>query len=148
MSFGSSASGWAVDTFLILESSGAVISDPLRLQEIQGELEAALAHPDKLPKVVPRHMPRRLRHFPVPLEVTRTDEPLEIVASDSPGLLAKIGRAFVECELRVHNARITTIGERAEDLFFVSDTNNQPLHDERDVERLHAAISRQLSSKE
>ncbi len=145
-----SESGWAVDTFLILENSGEMISDGLRVQEIQHALQRALRSPDNLPNVVIRRQPRRLRHFDVPLEIRRTDEqrgdvtPLEIIAPDAPGLLAKIGRAFVECELRVHNARVMTVGERAQDVFFVSDKHNRPLGDEK-LRRLRDAIDAQLT---
>jgi [protein-PII] uridylyltransferase len=145
-----SESGWAVDTFLILENSGETISDGLRVHEIQDALQHALRNPDDLPSVVMRRPPRRLRHFDVPLEIRRTDEqrgdvtPLEIIAPDAPGLLAKIGRAFVQCELRVHNARVMTIGERAQDVFFVSDKHNRPLGDPT-LRRLRDAIDAQLT---
>ena len=146
-----SESGWAVDTFLILENSGEIISDGLRVQEIQQALQLALRNPDDLPSVVIRRPPRRLKHFDVPLEIRRTDEqrgdvtPLEIIAPDAPGLLSKIGRAFVECGLRVHNARVMTVGERAQDVFFVSDKHNRPL-DNSTLTRLRDAIDAQLTS--
>ena len=146
-----SESGWAVDTFLILENSDEIISDGLRLHEIQHALQQALQNPDDLPSLVIRRQPRRLKHFNVPLQIRRTDEqrgdvtPLEIVAPDSPGLLAKVGRAFVECELRVHNARVMTVGERAQDVFFVSDKHNRPLGDQT-LARLRDAIDAQLAT--
>ncbi len=144
-----SESGWAVDTFMILESGGEMISDAMREQEIKQALQLALRNPDDLPEVVRRRQPRILKHFNVPLEIRRTDErrgdvtPLEIIAPDAPGLLAKIGRAFVQCELRVHNARVMTVGERAQDVFFVSDKHNRPLLDSA-LERLRKAIDAQL----
>jgi len=143
-----SESGWAVDTFLILENSGEIISDGLRVHEIERALQQALQNPDDLPSLVTRRQPRRLKHFNVPLQIRRTDEqrgdvtPLEIIAPDSPGLLAKVGRAFVECELRVHNARVMTVGERAQDVFFVSDKHNRPLGDQT-LARLRDAIDAQ-----
>ncbi len=146
-----SESGWALDTFLILEGNGDVISDPLRIAEIEQALGDALRNPDRLPRLATRRVPRTLRHFDVPLEVRKVDEQadgvvaLEIVVTDAPGLLAKIGRAFVECELRVHNARVVTVGERAEDVFFVSRRDAGPFREDVDLPRLHDAIVAQLA---
>ena len=46
---------------------------------------------------------------------------ISIVCNDRPGLLADIARVLREQRLRVHDARIATFGERAEDMFQISD---------------------------
>ena len=43
---------------------------------------------------------------------------LEIVALDKPGLLAQISQIFTELKLNLCNAKITTVGEKAEDFFY------------------------------
>ena len=43
-----------------------------------------------------------------------------MIAPDRPGLLAKIADVFVEMNITIINARITTLGERVEDVFEVS----------------------------
>jgi [protein-PII] uridylyltransferase len=50
-----------------------------------------------------------------------------LVCNDRPGLLADIARVLREQRLRVHDARIATFGERAEDLFLVSDEHDHSL---------------------
>lgn len=42
---------------------------------------------------------------------------IEIQAVDIPGLLTKIAEVFHSMALNIHAARITTVGERAEDFF-------------------------------
>ena len=52
---------------------------------------------------------------------------LEIVALDHPGLLANIAAVFQKCKLQIHSAKITTFGEKAEDVFTVSNADNEAL---------------------
>jgi len=126
-------SGRALDTYLILEASGEPITDDFRISDIRHALEAALADPERLPAQPARRTPRRMRHFDVPLKVEaehQHDPPvtaIEVTASDQPGLLSKIARAFLEVGVRVHNARVATVGERVDDVFFVTDQANRPL---------------------
>ena len=55
---------------------------------------------------------------------------MELVAGDRPGLLSDIGRVFVELGINIDTAKIMTIGERAEDVFYISDRSGRPLSDE------------------
>jgi len=52
---------------------------------------------------------------------------LEINTLDKVGLLSNIAYVLYENNLSLINARVSTIGERVEDVFFISDTNHQPL---------------------
>ena len=50
-----------------------------------------------------------------------------MISLDRPGLLAQIGALFAKQNINIKTARIATLGERAEDVFFVTDTNGNPL---------------------
>ncbi|MOA35472.1 Bifunctional uridylyltransferase/uridylyl-removing enzyme [compost metagenome] len=69
---------------------------------------------------------------------------LELSAPDRPGLLARIGKIFLEFDLSLQNAKIATLGERVEDVFFITDADNQPLSDPQLCSRLQDAIVEQL----
>ena len=52
---------------------------------------------------------------------------LSLVAPDRPGLLSDVAQVLRAQGVNVHDARIATFGERAEDLFQITDSNGQPL---------------------
>jgi len=64
-----------------------------------------------------------------------------VVARDRPGLLARVGWALADCKVRLQNAKIITIGERAEDVFFITDAHNRPLDPARFDEIRQAVVS-------
>ncbi len=92
-----------------------------------------------------RSQPRHLRHFRIAPQVEFADADagrtlLSLVCNDRPGLLADVTRVLREHRLRVHDARIATFGERAEDMFQISDEHDRPLHDDHQRQALRDAL--------
>jgi [protein-PII] uridylyltransferase len=54
---------------------------------------------------------------------------------------------FVEMEITLHNAKITTLGENVEDVFFISDCDNKPINDPIFVHELQEQIRKQLDAE-
>ena len=52
---------------------------------------------------------------------------MDLTCSDRPGLLSDISLAFNACGIRIHDSKITTMGDRVEDAFILSDKQNAPL---------------------
>jgi [protein-PII] uridylyltransferase len=95
-------------------------------------------------------VPRVQKHFKVDTNVhfEMTDDGqttrMHIDTADRPGLLSMIARIFIDCDLRIHSAKVSTAGEEAVDYFDLTDkTNNQPLTLEMQ-ERLKKALLEQL----
>ncbi len=127
--------GYTLDTFHILEESGESALQPQRMQEIVTFLEHTLAQGEIGP--VTRRVRRHVRHFRVPTQITFTDDirnrrtVLEVISADRPGLLSAIGRVLMAAGVQLQNAKIATLGARAEDIFFITDAHNQPLSPEQ-----------------
>jgi [protein-PII] uridylyltransferase len=45
---------------------------------------------------------------------------LSLIAGDRPGLLARIAQILDRHDIRLHRAKIDTLGSRAEDVFWIS----------------------------
>ncbi|WP_422911587.1 [protein-PII] uridylyltransferase [Pseudomonas sp. MAC6] len=147
-----STSQFTLDTYIVLEAEGGSIGDnPARIKEIRQGLVDALKNPDEYPSIIQRRVPRQLKHFAFAPQVTIHNDAhrpvtiLEVTAPDRPGLLARIGRIFLDFDLSLQNAKIATLGERVEDVFFVTDAHNQPLADPELCLRLQETMVAQLS---
>ncbi|WP_308366844.1 MULTISPECIES: [protein-PII] uridylyltransferase [unclassified Microbulbifer] len=149
----SSASGYTVDTFYVLDESGQpLLDEPHQLEQIRKTLQEELALVEDYSKVIQRRTPRRLKMFELATRASITTEPgdqystLEITSADRPGLLARIARIFITHDLRLHNARISTLGERVEDTFHITDAAGEPLLDEAASRELEENICRELDA--
>jgi [protein-PII] uridylyltransferase len=86
-----------------------------------------------VPEPVVRRLPRRLRPFKrtarIRFSAAQGGEKtlMDLACSDRPGLLSNISAAMVACGVRIHDARIATLGDRVEDAFILSDKQNDPL---------------------
>ena len=68
---------------------------------------------------------------------------MHLITKDRPSLLAKVGAVFSRLNIEVHGARITTLGERAEDVFYLSAGDGKPLSDAM-LQALKQAINEAL----
>ncbi|MCG6658331.1 [protein-PII] uridylyltransferase [Halomonas campisalis] len=146
-----SSNDWTLNTFIVLDAQGQSIRDGERIEEIRRHLVEELDDPDDYPQIVTRHTPRQLRHFQVPTEVLIEQDPanertvLELTAPDRPGLLARVGRIFMEQDIALSAAKIATLGERVEDVFFITDKAGAPLTDKARQQRLRERLIEVLS---
>lgn len=126
------SAGLSLNSYIVLDAEGHSIGDdPPRKKHICDTLTARLATPQDNIAMIRKRIPRRLKQFARATEVEiEPGEPyaaLRIIASDRPGLLGRIGLIFLDLGLAVHNARITTLGERVEDTFFVTESDGSPI---------------------
>ena len=130
-----SKKGHALDTFLVLDHEGKPIQDSDQCTQLQTHIEAALESNETAANFTNHHIPRRLKHFWITPQVhfqkesERGHTVIEVLATDYPGLLANLAQVFADFSISIHNARISTLGERAHDFFYVTDQHQQALTD-------------------
>jgi len=147
--------GFSLDLYHVLEDDGAPITDDERQGEIERALWRSIQRPDDSPFAVLRRTPRQVRMFNTPTRISLSvDERnqrsvLELIAGDRPGLLCDVGKVLLEEQIELHAAKIMTVGERAEDVFYVTDFDNRPLDDaaaSRLRDRLTEALDRRQAA--
>ena len=139
-----SKSGYTLNTFVVLDQRGKAIKDINRTAEIADSITKTLTEKKLTEKTLTtikiQPISKRLKHFKTPTRVSfiktnaKRGSLLEIVSADRPGLLAIISQIFRDKHINIHSAKITTFGEKIEDVFTISNSNNQALTVEEQAE--------------
>ncbi|WP_026781899.1 [protein-PII] uridylyltransferase [Pleomorphomonas koreensis] len=121
--------GLALDTILINREFPEDADEFRRADRVLKMIEAALEGRERLPEIVARRVGQRKpsKAFSVPTEI-RFDNTLsaslsvlEVSCLDRPGLLYDVTTAMSDLNLNIASAHIATFGERAVDVFYVTD---------------------------
>ncbi len=140
---------FALDSYVLLDRSGTLLVDSDSQQELKQRLIDAFKNPTS-PKLTNKRIPRQLKHFNVATTINfefneaSSQHIMSLETLDQPGLLARVGQVFLQQQIEVHAARITTLGERAEDMFYISDQNDQALSADK-LKMLKTALIDSLS---
>jgi [protein-PII] uridylyltransferase len=130
----STESNWSFDLFQLMDRHAQPLNhiDSNRLQK---RLTTVL-NEMRVPVPAVRKVPRRLRPFKSEVRIRfsaalggeRTL--MDLGCTDRPGLLSQISVVMLSGGIRIHDARINTLGDRVEDAFIISDHHNAPLNRE------------------
>ncbi len=144
--------GNSIDIYHVLEEDGTPIADAERHEEIQYALTRSLASGRDGLISVTRRAPRQVRMFNTATQINVTADErnqrsvLEITAGDRPGLLCDIGKVMMDERIDLLGAKVMTVGERAEDVFYVSDAEHGPLSEPR-AQSLVAKLTQALERR-
>jgi len=145
--------GFSLDTYIVLDApTNLPVTDGDRIEKIAHTLKQYLSAPQPILSQINRMQPRKLRSFNIPATVmfredkTNNRTVLEVTAIDQPGLLAVIGMAMAFCGVRLHNAKVATFGERVEDIFYLTDLENNPINNPVKFECLENTILKALNN--
>ncbi|MBU3077057.1 [protein-PII] uridylyltransferase [Sphingomonas quercus] len=121
--------GMALDNFLVQDPLGGTFTGPERLSRLAQAIEDALANRHKLAdRLAARPLPRtRAEAFTIEPNVLIDNRAsnrytvIEVNARDRPALLNALAHALFQSKVTIHSAHIATYGERAVDVFYVTD---------------------------
>ena len=116
--------GYALDTFQIVS---AIETEHYRefIHMVEADMPKAIASTDALPAPRLGRVSRRVKSFPVTPRIDlRPDDKaqhwlLTVTASDRVGLLYSIAHVLAAHQINLELAKITTLGERVEDMFLL-----------------------------
>lgn len=150
----STQSGQTLNSYLVLENDGQPVSDSFRSEEIVEKLRQVLRKHDDVPEPPNKSLPRQLRHFTTKTSINFSNDirhshtVMELITGDRPGLLSRVGYALSHCGVRLRNAKIATIGEKAEDVFFLTDRDNHPIADTKVFDCLRDTLTELLEDEQ
>ena len=125
---------YALNSFTILDQSGKSVSYSGLLRFIEAELSEKILATTPIETPLSGRVSRQVKHMPFATQVNLRAEAstnrhtLELITADRPGLLAKVAFIFLQLNIDLHNAKINTLGNRAEDGFLISAKNNHLLN--------------------
>ena len=147
----SSRHGFALDSFVVLDHQQKAIDNPASLEYLAEEIKQRLLESTVAYTQNTVRLPRQLKHFPIKTEIDFRSEAhgrvtiMHVTAQDRPGLLHQVALALHQCQSKLAAAKISTFGERAEDIFFIVDRDNQPITDKSKLQQLKEEVIGRLS---
>ncbi len=141
----------SINSYFILEADGSRLSSQ-RQQEVSDRVAAVLQDTAGKQLAASVKLPRRLRAFNCPTEITFEQNPTqgvtEMVLStqDRPGLLSLVGWTLANRKLRLHNARVVTEGASARDRFVLTDLRDRPILEQETLDELQQTLSEALET--
>jgi len=143
--------GYTIASYTVLQDNSLTIPSAQQSEAILHGLKQALLRDNNSPFCpIHRHVPRQLKHFPVPTRVTFNQDYLnnhtvmELITTDRPGVLSRLAQAFTGCHVRLKKAKIATFGTRVEDVFFITDYKNNALYSTDQLDCLREKLSHLL----
>jgi [protein-PII] uridylyltransferase len=140
--------GMALDNFLIQQSGGGVFDDEHQLARLQAAVMSAIEGQEPVVE--------RLEARPLPLpragaflirpavfidnEASSRYTVVEVNARDRAALLSGLALAIFQSKLAIHSAHIATYGERAVDVFYLTDLKGEKIASPARLKGLHARL--------
>ena len=137
----------SLSMYSIHEQDGQPIDEAPRREKLRQRLSKAVQEETDSKTLVTRKAPRQVRMFSTPSTVSfstdsqRNRTVMEIVTGDHPGLAAKISRVLRSQDMYIRMAKLVTVGERAEDVFYITDSQSQALTDAQQESLREALIT-------
>ena len=127
--------GYACDMFMVTEKDDTPITGGMRIYEVKKALYENLKAGNIPNTYTYLHRPRQHKHFETPTtlkfdhDIHGASTAMELRTTDRPGLLADVGLALEQLNMNILNARVSTFGNRAEDIFYITTQEGSPLSD-------------------
>jgi [protein-PII] uridylyltransferase len=133
----------ALNTFI-------VNGETLESGEIISALRRQLANTGDIKPYCPVITPRTMKLFKTQpniefdINTQQNHTVMSLYTHDRPGLVSAVAQVFLACEIQLINAKINTLGDQVEDVFFITTQDDGALSEEQE-ETLKARLLESLS---
>jgi [protein-PII] uridylyltransferase len=140
--------GMALDNFLVQDMGRAPFADPHQLKRLEAAVGKALEGQEpSADRLAARALPlRRAEAFAIQPaafvnnQASRRYTVIEVNARDRAALLFELARAIYVSRAVIHSAHIATYGERAVDVFYLTDMNGAKIEAPARIKALQARL--------
>lgn len=137
---------YALETFKIISDNYTLDVLEHSMTEMLPELLQKLANENNQLSDAIWTTPRTHKHFDIPTKISfkKTDESntlrINIDTVDRPGVLTEIAKAFIDCDISILSAKISTAGEKAIDYFDIQHKDLNKVLDKKSQEQLKSTL--------
>ncbi|MDH3763231.1 MAG: [protein-PII] uridylyltransferase [Gammaproteobacteria bacterium] len=142
-----------MDTFIIQDHNGQAVTDAATIAEIEKRLLIALKSDSIYEGQSNTRKSRQLKAFDHPTTVRFEQDYLngrtvmEISALDMPGLLSVIANVIAEMDIDITHAKISTLGERIDDIFYLTTPEGTAITDQSILDNLEKNLVASLEAR-
>jgi [protein-PII] uridylyltransferase len=142
-----------MDTFIIQDSNGQAVTDAGTIAQIEKRLLKALQSDSIYKGQTNTRKPRQLKAFDHPTQVRFEQDYLngrtvmEVSAIDMPGLLSVIANVIAEKNIDITHAKISTLGEKIDDIFYLTTPQGAAITDQTALDVLADDLVQALEAK-
>ena len=140
----SAGNNCTMNTFIVHEQDDSYIASEFREDEISQALRKGLQNPDSVSLQINSHVKRQIKILggepEVEFDQCNNLTQMRLKATDRAELLATVSRVFIKLNIKVHSAKISTVGADVEDIFLITDDEYQPITDQANLDELSSSI--------
>ena len=142
-----------MDTFAIQDQNNHAVTEPEMITQIENRLLKALKSDSIYEGRYNTRKPRQLKAFDHPTEVQFEQDYLngrtimEISALDMPGLLSVIANVIAEMDINITHAKISTLGEKINDIFYLTSPAGGTIADQATLDSLEKNLVNALDAR-
>ena len=141
-----------MDTFIIQDHNSQSITEPSIVTQIEEALIKAFKSKTIYKPVINKRRHRHQKAFNHPTQIQFEQDTanqrtvMEISAMDMPGMLSTISNVIALNKINITHAKISTLGERANDIFFLVTPDGKKVTDPSALNRLESQIIKGIAA--
>tara|TARA_Y100001936_G_scaffold253844_1_gene321560 strand:+ start:11956 stop:14559 length:2604 start_codon:yes stop_codon:yes gene_type:complete len=118
--------GYALDSFSVFNPFNSIEKYSNTICIVENGLKQQLDLKSPFKASLQVKISRQIKHFPITPEVKIEPDDngfyyvLSLVTGDQPDLLSRVTKVLADSDVKVHSAKINTMGERVEDVFLIT----------------------------
>ncbi len=142
-----------MDTFIIQDQNNKAVTDKATIRHIEASLITALQSRNIYKSISSKRQPRQLKAFNRPTQILFEQDYLnsrtvmEISSMDMPGLLSIIANVIATLEINITHAKISTLGEVIDDIFYLTTPEGKNITDEALLNQLETRMTQALAAR-